>query len=80
MSSDHDRGPAGPFARSVTVPAASSSIQGLTTLFDEWAGATGTIVVLNGRTRDVTAVIDGSRDFADYPDAIDSALNRVRVQ
>jgi thiol-disulfide isomerase/thioredoxin len=53
---------------------------GLTTFFDEWADATGTIVVLNGRTRDVTAVINGSRDFAEYRDAIDSALNHVRVQ
>jgi len=47
---------------------------GLTKFFDEYGGATGTIVVLDGRTREVTASINGSRDFADYRPAIDAAL------
>ena len=54
---------------------------GLTKFFDEYGGATGTIVVLDGRTKDVTASIDGSRDFAEYRAAIDAALagaNRSR--
>ena len=48
---------------------------GLEKLFDEYAGATGTIVVVNGRTRKVTASITGSRDLAEYRAAIDAALN-----
>lgn len=47
---------------------------GLTKFFDEYGGATGTIVVLDGRTKDVTASINGSRDFATYRAAIDAAL------
>jgi len=47
---------------------------GLTKFFDEYGGATGTIVVLDGRTKEVTASINGSRDFADYRPAIDAAL------
>ena len=47
---------------------------GLTKFFDEYGGATGTIVVLDGRTKDVTASINGDRDFATYRTAIDAAL------
>ena len=47
---------------------------GLTKFFDEYGGATGSIVVLDGRTKEVTASINGSRDFADYRTAIDAAL------
>lgn len=47
---------------------------GLTKFFDEYGGATGTIVVLDGRTKDVTASINGSRDFTTYRTAIDAAL------
>lgn len=49
---------------------------GLTKFFDEYGGATGTIAVLDGRTRDVTASINGSRDFAEYRAAIDAALGK----
>jgi thiol-disulfide isomerase/thioredoxin len=49
---------------------------GLDEFFDEYAGATGTIVVLDGRTKQVTASINGSRDFAEYRTAIDAALAR----
>lgn len=47
---------------------------GLTKFFDEYGGVTGTIVVLDGRTKQVTASINGSRDFAEYRTAIDAAL------
>lgn len=48
---------------------------GLTRFFDDYGGATGTIVVLDGRTKEVTASINGSRDFAEYRAAIDAALS-----
>jgi thiol-disulfide isomerase/thioredoxin len=47
---------------------------GLAKFFDEYGGATGTIFVLDARTRDVTASINGSRDFSAYHTAIDAAL------
>lgn len=47
---------------------------GLEKFFDEYGGATGTIVVLDGRTKEVTASINGSRDFAEYRTAIDMTL------
>lgn len=47
---------------------------GLTKFFDEYGGATGSIVVLDGRTKEVAASINGSRDFAEYRTAIDTAL------
>jgi hypothetical protein len=51
---------------------------GLTKFFEEYGGATGNIVVLDGRTKDVTASINGSRDFAAYRTAIDAALATSR--
>jgi thiol-disulfide isomerase/thioredoxin len=50
---------------------------GLETFFDEYAGSTGTIVVLDGRTKEVTASINGSRNFAEYRAAIDATLKRM---
>lgn len=47
---------------------------GLEKFFDENAGSTGTIVVLDGRTKEVTASIHGGRDFAEYRAAIDATL------
>jgi hypothetical protein len=47
---------------------------GLEKFFDEYAGATGIIAVLDGRTREERASISGSRDFAVYRAAIDTAL------
>jgi thiol-disulfide isomerase/thioredoxin len=47
---------------------------GLTAVFDEAAFATGSILVLDGRGERILAWIAGSRDFADYRSAIDSAL------
>lgn len=48
---------------------------GLEKFFEDNAGSTGTIVALNGRTKQVTASINGSRDFAEYRAAIDATLN-----
>jgi thiol-disulfide isomerase/thioredoxin len=47
---------------------------GLDQFFEEYAGASGTIVVMDGRTKQVKASIQGSRDFAEYRAAIDEAL------
>jgi thiol-disulfide isomerase/thioredoxin len=47
---------------------------GLEKVFDEYAGWTGTVLVLDGHTKEVTASINGSRDFAEYRAAIDTAL------
>jgi thiol-disulfide isomerase/thioredoxin len=47
---------------------------GLDEFFKEYSGATGTIVVLDGRTKQVTASFNGSRGFAEYRTAIDAAL------
>ena len=47
---------------------------GLQEFFDEYGGATGTIAVLDGRTKKVVASIAGDRDFAEYQTAIDAAL------
>jgi thiol-disulfide isomerase/thioredoxin len=47
---------------------------GLAAVFDEVRGATGTIVVLDGETKEITAWINGSRDFSEYRAAIDAEL------
>jgi hypothetical protein len=50
---------------------------GLEQFFADNAGGAGTIVVLDGRTKEVTASIRGSRDFADYRAAIDATLKHA---
>jgi thiol-disulfide isomerase/thioredoxin len=52
---------------------AEASRLGLDKFYEEYGGATGTVVVLDGR-KQVTASINGSRDFAEYRTAIDAAL------
>jgi thiol-disulfide isomerase/thioredoxin len=47
---------------------------GLEKFFDEFNGATGIVVVLDGRTKEVLSEIGGSRDFDDYRVAIDAAV------
>ncbi len=42
--------------------------------FDDYAGATGMVVVLDGETKRVSAELDGNRPFDDYRAAIDAAL------
>jgi thiol-disulfide isomerase/thioredoxin len=46
---------------------------GLSAVLDEVGFATGPVVVLDGRSKDVVAWLD-SRDFAEYRAAIDAAL------
>jgi thiol-disulfide isomerase/thioredoxin len=47
---------------------------GLEPVFDDHLGETGTVLVVDGASKKVTAVIHGSRDAADYRTAIDAAL------
>ena len=47
---------------------------GLGAFLEEAGFATGTIVVLDGRTKEIVAWINGSRDFAEYRAAIDAAI------
>ena len=47
---------------------------GLRAIFDEAGFATGPILVLDGDDKSIVAWINGSRDFAAYRAAIDSAL------
>jgi thiol-disulfide isomerase/thioredoxin len=60
-----------------TASRAEATRLGLGKFFEEYGGATGTIVVLDGRTREVTAAINGSRDFGEYRTAIDAALSAM---
>ena len=46
---------------------------GLDAVLDEVGFATGPVVILDGRTKDIVAWLD-SRDFAEYRNAIDSAI------
>ena len=50
---------------------------GLEKFFDENAGWTGTIAVLDERTKDATASIHGIRGFDEYRAAIDASLREV---
>lgn len=50
---------------------------GLNEVFEDYQGVTGAILVVDGRTRNVTADISGNRDFADYRAAIDDALKEA---
>jgi hypothetical protein len=51
---------------------------GLEKFFDEFDGATGLVVVIDGGTQEVLSVISGSRDFNEYRTAIDGALRSSR--
>ncbi len=50
---------------------------GLDAVFEDYRGATGTIVVVDGRTKTASAEFHGSRDFPEYRTAIDAALNET---
>ena len=50
---------------------------GLEKFFDENAGSTGTIAILDGRTKEETASIHGIRGFDEYRAAIDASLRAV---
>lgn len=64
------------FTDEATIAATRAEAQrlGLGAFLDEAGFATGTIVVLDGRTKEIVAWINGSRDFADYRTAIDAAI------
>ena len=51
---------------------------GLAAVFEEVRFTTGSIVVLDGRSKEILAWINGSREFADYEAAIDAALAAAR--
>jgi thiol-disulfide isomerase/thioredoxin len=46
----------------------------LVSFFDEYAGVTGVVVVVDGRTKEVLAEIAGNQTFEEYRAAIDAAL------
>jgi hypothetical protein len=50
---------------------------GLGAVFDDYAGETGTVLVLDGVTKNVREAIHGVRAAADYRTAIDAALART---
>jgi thiol-disulfide isomerase/thioredoxin len=50
---------------------------GLEKFFDDNAGGTGTIAVLDGRTKEEAASIHGIRGFDEYRAAIDAGLHAV---
>jgi hypothetical protein len=52
---------------------------GLGPFLDEAGIATGTIVVLDGRTKEILAWINGSRDFDKYRQAIDAAIDATEL-
>jgi hypothetical protein len=47
---------------------------GLEGLWERYRGASGIVVVLDGRTREVVTELAGNRPFDDYRDAIDAVL------
>jgi hypothetical protein len=47
---------------------------GLEAIFDEFFGVTGAVVVLDGRSREIRHVLDGSMDESEYHTAIDDVL------
>jgi len=51
---------------------------GLRRIFDE-AGSTGVVLVVDGRTKEITASIGGSRDIEEYRAAINAALSAHSV-
>jgi hypothetical protein len=63
------------FTDETTIAATRAEAQrlGLAAALDEVGFATGPVVVLDGRTKDVVAWLD-SRDFTEYRAAIDSAI------
>ena len=48
---------------------------GLDAAFEEYSGETGTVLVLDGRSKEVRHVLHGMRNVAEYRAAIDAALS-----
>jgi thiol-disulfide isomerase/thioredoxin len=51
---------------------------GLAAVLDEVGNSTGSILVLDGDSKEILTWITGSREFTDYEAAIDAALARTR--
>jgi thiol-disulfide isomerase/thioredoxin len=51
---------------------------GLGAVFDDYVGETGTVLVLDGVTKDVRDALHGTRAAKDYRAAIDAALAQAR--
>ena len=47
---------------------------GLTQLFDEYVGETGTVLVVDGRSKDVRHSLHGNLEWAEYAAAVDDVL------
>jgi thiol-disulfide isomerase/thioredoxin len=64
------------FTSDETTAAARAEAQrlGLERLFDEYFGTTGSVFVLDGRSRNVRNELHGDRNFGEYRTAIDAAL------
>jgi thiol-disulfide isomerase/thioredoxin len=58
---------------------ASARTLGLEHVFDEHAGETGTVLVVDGSSKNVRAVLHGRRDPEEYRAAIDAALKVAAV-
>lgn len=50
---------------------------GLDGLWDRYRGASGVVLVLDGRTKEILAELAGNRSFEDYRSAIDAAIDAV---
>jgi len=64
------------FTSSATTDAsrAEAARLGLDAVFEEYSGATGSVLVLDGTSREVRHTVHGHRDLAEYRAAIDAAL------
>jgi thiol-disulfide isomerase/thioredoxin len=69
------------FTTTATTEASRSRARtlGLETVFDEHAGETGTVLVLDRTSKKVREALHGSRDLSEYRAAIDAALNGTPV-
>jgi thiol-disulfide isomerase/thioredoxin len=50
---------------------------GLSAVFDEYVGETGTVLIVDGRSREVLDSVHGARELEPYHAAIDQALART---
>ena len=51
---------------------------GLDAMFDEYSGVTGSVLVLDGISKEVKHELHGSRDLAEYRTAIDTTIAQMR--
>ena len=70
------------FTNSATTEASRAEAKrlGLETFFEEHAGSTGTIAVIDGRTKKAITVLEGRRSDAEYHAAIEGALKLSSVR